>query len=44
MTLANSNAFYACVNLGEAACPEEIACSSVCIDSDIGLVLEELKN
>ena len=44
MTLANSNAFYACVNLGEAACPEEIACRSVCIDSDIGLVLEELKN
>ena len=42
MTLANKNAVYACVNYGEAFCPGEIADRSICIDGDIGEVLELL--
>ena len=41
-TYANDNAFYACVNYGEAFCPEEIEDRSVCIDGDIGDVLREI--
>ena len=36
---SNDNAFYACINYGEAFCPEEIEDRSVCIDGDIGDVL-----
>ena len=39
---ANDNAFYACINYGEAFCPEEIEDKSVCIDGDIGEVLWEM--
>ncbi len=39
---ANDNAFYACINYGEAFCPEEIEDRSVCIDGDIGDVLGEI--
>ena len=35
-------AVYACVNMGEAYCPQEIAQRSVCIDGDIGEVLQNL--
>ncbi len=42
MTARNKTALYACVNYGEAVCPEEIAGRSVCIDADIGGVLNEL--
>lgn len=42
MTAGNKNAMYACINLGEAVCPEEIENQSICIDSDIGTVLEAL--
>ena len=42
MTLANKNAVYACVNYGEAFCPGEIADRSICIDGDIGEVLDLL--
>ena len=38
-TEENPNAFYACINKGEAYCPEEIADRSVCMDGDIGEVL-----
>lgn len=41
-TAANKNAFYACINKGEAYCPEEIAKRSMCIDGDIGEVLKSL--
>ena len=41
-TKENPNAFYACINKGEAYCPEEIAERSVCIDGDIGEVLKSL--
>ena len=43
MTLENEKAVYACINYGEAAAPREIADRSICIDGDIGDVLEELK-
>lgn len=42
MTAANPRAVYACVNRGEAACPQEIEGQSVCIDGDIGEVLNRL--
>lgn len=43
MTLANPNAVYACINYGEAFCPDEIDNRSICIDGDIAKVLEEIK-
>ncbi len=42
MTAENPNSFYACVNFGEAFCPDEIAKRSVCIDDDISEVLSSL--
>lgn len=42
MTAENPQAIYACVNAGEAYAPREIAKRSICIDGDIGKVLEEL--
>ena len=42
MTYQNPNAVYACVNLSEAHCPEEIQKRSICIDGDIGCCLREL--
>ena len=42
MTLSNENAVYTCLNYGEAFCPGEIENRSVCIDGDIGEVLDEL--
>ena len=39
MTMANDKAVYACLNYGEAFCPEEIEDRSICIDGDIGEVL-----
>lgn len=43
MTMANENAVYACINYGEAFCPGEIEDRSICIDGDIGEVLDALK-
>ena len=43
MTYQNPKAVYACINLGEAYAPGEIANRSVCIDGDIGEVLKKLK-
>ena len=39
----NKNAAYACINYGEAFCPEVIEDRSICIDGDIGNVVELLK-
>lgn len=44
LTAANPKATYACVNLGEASCPQEIAAQSIIIDSDIANVIGELKH
>ncbi|MBQ6744437.1 MAG: Sir2 silent information regulator family NAD-dependent deacetylase [Acidaminococcaceae bacterium] len=43
MTAKNPDATYACVNCGEAVCPEDIRKQSICIDGDIGQVIEELR-
>ena len=43
MTVKNPDATYACINYGEAVCPENIKEQSICIDGDIGQVIEELR-
>lgn len=43
MTMKNPNAVYACVNFEEAFCPNEIADRSICVNSDIKKVIEDLK-
>ena len=43
MTAQNPNATYACINYGEAFCPQEIEKQSVCINRDISAVLEDLE-
>ena len=43
MTGTWENAVYACVNLGEAYAPRELAARAICIDGDIGAVLAALK-
>jgi NAD-dependent SIR2 family protein deacetylase len=42
MTMKNPKAVYACVNFGEAACPDEIERQSICIDDDIGEILRKI--
>lgn len=39
MSAKNSKASYACINYGQAVCPREIEAQSICIDGDIGNVL-----
>ena len=40
MTKENKKAIYACINCGEAFCPIEIEDRSICIDGDIGEILD----
>lgn len=40
MTVENPRATYACLNMGEAFCPDEIAKQSVCINHDVRETLE----
>lgn len=42
MAAENQKAIYACINYGEAVCPNEIAGQSICIDADIGEILFQL--
>lgn len=42
MTAKNPKATYACLNLGEAFCPDEIAGQSICIGCDVGETLAQL--
>lgn len=42
MTAENPQAVYACINLGETCAPSEIRNRSICINADIGEILEEL--
>ena len=44
MTAKNPNAIYACINQGQAVCPQEIERQSVCINADIGQVLQNLSD
>ena len=41
-TEENPNAYYACLNLGEAGCSREISERSICLNADIGRVLRDL--
>ena len=43
MTMANTNALYACLNYGEAYCPKQIKEQAICLDGDIGNTLRKLK-
>ena len=42
MTDKNKNATYTCINYGEVFAPSEIRNRSICIDGDIGEVLEKI--
>ena len=39
MTAKNSHATYACINQGQAVCPQEIDRQAICVDADIGTTL-----
>lgn len=42
MTAKNPNAIYACINQGQAVCPQDIQRQAICIDADIGCILRGL--
>ena len=42
MTANNPEAIYACINYNEASCPKEIEKRSICINGDIGEVLNNV--
>ena len=42
LTAGNPKSVYTCINNGEAFCPTEIETQSICINSDIGNILEQL--
>ena len=43
MTAKNPNATYACINKGQAICPQEIERQSICVNAGIGEVLSLVK-
>lgn len=43
MTAQNPKAVYACINYGEPVCPDDIRQQAICLDEDIGKVLENLR-
>ena len=43
MTAKNPKAIYACVNHGEAYCPQQIKRQSICFDMDIAEMLENVR-
>ena len=42
MTMTNPEAVYACLNYREAYCPKQIERQSICVQDDIGAVLESI--
>ena len=44
MTWRNERAVYGCINYGDTFCPGEIKGRSICVDGDIAVVLEKLKD
>ncbi|WP_371818338.1 hypothetical protein [Pseudoflavonifractor sp. MSJ-30] len=44
MTVRNPKAIYACINQGQAVCPQEIEQRSICMDADIGQALQNLSD
>lgn len=43
-TAKNPKAAYVCINYGQAGCPQEIKKQSICIDGDIGEVLQRIRS
>ena len=43
MTAKNPNATYACINQGQAVCPQEIEQRSICMDADLSAVFARLQ-
>lgn len=43
MTAKNPNATYACINQGQAMCPQEIVQRSICLDADISAAIARLQ-
>lgn len=43
MTAKNPNAIYACINQGQAVCPQEIKKQSICMDADLSAVITGLQ-
>ena len=39
MTAKNPNAIYACINQGQAVCPQEIEQRSICMNADVGYIV-----
>lgn len=44
MTFQNPQGRYVCINYGEAFAPKEIVGRSICIDDDIGEILNRLQS
>jgi len=42
MTMKNPKATYACLNAGEAYAPEEIGARSICVNGDVGEILDRM--
>lgn len=42
MTAKNPRTTYACINRGEVFCPDEIADRAICVDGDIGYVINTI--
>lgn len=42
ITAENPKAVYACINYGDATCPDEIRKQSICINGDIGEILTKM--
>ena len=44
MTAKNPSAIYACINQEQAVCPQEIEHRSICMDADLGQVLQNQRD
>lgn len=44
MTAKNPDATYACINQGQAVCPQEIEQRSICMNADTGQILQNLSD
>lgn len=42
MTMRSPGSTYACINAGQADCPRELKAQSICIEADIGAVLDAM--
>ena len=43
MTMRSPGSTYACINAGQADCPRELKAQSICIEADIGAVLDAMR-